>query len=456
MRLILLFILLIFTCPVFAQNAAELNRSGVEKVRQGKYAEALDDFNKALTLADVNAARVYHNIGISYEKQGNYKKAAENYDEAILRNPDQVQSYVRGGYSHFESENFTRAKELGKKGLELDPDNREIPQWLSKAYDKSQKQEKEELFPSTGKLEYGPENTFLIRFETGIIAALLIDPTSFALKGEEGYIIDMPYELYLEYNFHENWGARITAGNPYYGALISHTLSLHERIEGYYIGKNYYVGLGLLGTNYEGKNYFGKTKNLMDIKLGGVYGFKGKLNKLDLYFYPRIIPSDSGYGEDYTFDSSLFDIQWVRAFNRGFDLYSAFSIHEFYYFNNKKFTSDYEGTYDLSGGVVFDNRYNSPFKVYLYLTQRMYMKNYNNPKPYDTFNGQGVFGLDTGNWFTGDPFSGINSFSQILNAKMEHYINKNFLVYERVGIEFTGLEGRRHDFTVFIGLQGGF
>ncbi len=455
-KTILLILGILFSISVSAQTASDYNRSGIAKVRSGDYEGAIEDFEKALTMADVNAARVYHNIGISYEKQGNLTKAAENYDEAIRRNPAQIQSYERGGYVHYTLKNYSRAVEIGKQGMKLDPDNREIPRWLRKAYDESYKKERPKLFPDTGKLDHHPEKTLLIGFETCLIGAVNTDPFGFSIEGNPGLLVDVTSKTHIMYIHEKTWGGRIVFGNPYYGALLPDTLTFYERLEGFYTDGSYYIGGGLLGAHYSGKHHFGRNKDLNDIKLGFIYGFKGNKDRVDLYWYPRFIPSDTGYGKKYTMDVSLFDVKWIRAFNNNFDLYGAFSMNEFYYFDNNKSLSHYDGTYDFSGGCILNNRHDSLFTVYLYLTERMYMQNYQNEKPYRMLNGQGFFGLDTGNWFKGAPFSGIKTFGHVLQARFEHNFSKNFKLYEKISFEYCGTEETRHDITVWVGVEGGY
>lgn len=448
-----IFIILVSTA-LFAQSADDLNRSGVQKIQSGNYQAALDDFEEALLKADVNAARVYHNMALSYEKQGNLKRAAENYEEAIRRNPQQIQSYERGGYVHYSLQNYTKAVKLGRTGMKLDPDNREIPRWLDTAHRKSYKQEKRKLFPSTTTLQYPPPWQFRFGCQSTLIGAISTDPYGFSLKGNEGWPVNVPYLVYLEYIYKKRWGGRITAGNPYFGALLPHTLSLHERVETYYKKGNSYIGGGLLVSHYTGSQYTGSSQTLHDVKIGFVYGYHGKQNRIDLYFYPRFLPSDTGYGKDYTMDVSLLDVQWIRAFNHSFDLYGAFSRNEFYYFDNKQEISHYDGTYDFSAGTILDNRVDSLFTVYLYLTERIYMQNHNNESPYDALNGQGFFGIDSANWFKGDPFSGIRTFSHILNVRFEHNFGRHWKLYEKIGLEFTGTKETRHDITAKFGIEG--
>ncbi|MFW6365736.1 MAG: tetratricopeptide repeat protein [Spirochaetota bacterium] len=447
---------LLSTVFIRAQSADELNRMGVEMIQSGEYDKAMEHFENALRKADVNAARVYHNIGVSYEKQGRLEEAARNYDEAVRRNPKQIQSFERGGRVHFQLKQYSRAVQLGKAGMQLDPVNREIPRWLESAYDRAYAEEKTELLPSSGKLDYPPPWTFRMGVESGVIGALNTDPYGLSLAGNEGFLVDITSKVHAEYIHDNRWGGRIVLGNPYYGALLPDTVSLMERAEGYYLKDNFYIGGGVLVSHYSGSRYFGTNKTLTDFKLGFMYGYHGEKNKVDLYFYPKFLPSDSKYGDDYTMDVSVFDISWVRAYDRRFDLYGAFSINEFFFYNNKAGRSHYDGTYDLSGGCILNNRYDSLFTVYLYLTERVYMQNYDNEKPYESLNGQGLFGLDAGNWFLGDPFSGIRSFSHVLNARFEHNITPNWKVYEQIGIEYCGSGAKRHDLTAWIGIEGGY
>lgn len=452
-RYSLAILVVLFSIRLFAidQSAGELNASGVEKSKKGEYTAAHDDFGQSIELSDGGGAIVYHNLGVSYEKEGKLLEAARSYEEAIRRNPKQIVSYEKAGYLYYKLGHYNKAYEIGKAGLAIDPKNESIPTWLYASHKKKYKEEKEDFEGPERTLKYREPYTFSIGAAVTPLIGINNSPFSVEYVENPGLGVSLTSLLYLEYCHKGEWGVRARIENPYYGTLLSDTLLWYEKLEWYFRGKDFYAGAGFLGAHYEGDQFFGSNQSLWDWKIGFIYGYEGKKNSVTLNFYPKIILADNGFGDDRTMDVSSIEGEWVHAYGRLFDLYFGLAINEAYYYDNIAWVSDYEGTYDFSGGVVFFNDPASHTKIYTYLTERLYMKNLDNEKPYDAFNGQGNFGLDMGNWFYGAPFSGINTFSQLVSARFVHNLHKNIMLFEEISFEIVPLSQKRHGISATVG-----
>ncbi len=68
-------------------------------------------------------AITYYKIGNKYYMKGEYNKAIENYNMAILLNPMFSEVYFNRALSYYQLKNFDRAIKDYKKAIELDPSN---------------------------------------------------------------------------------------------------------------------------------------------------------------------------------------------------------------------------------------------------------------------------------------------------------------------------------------------
>ena len=97
------------------------NRGSSYRV-QGKYAEAIVDYTKAIEI-DPKCVYAYNNRGISYEDQGKYAEAIVDYTKAIEIDPKYVYAYNNRGESYFKQSLFDNALEDCARVLELDGNN---------------------------------------------------------------------------------------------------------------------------------------------------------------------------------------------------------------------------------------------------------------------------------------------------------------------------------------------
>lgn len=82
-----------------AQNAEDFLNQGLHKAKEGDYRGAIADFNQALQI-NPNDAQAYHNRGIARFKLGETQGAIENFTQALRLNPDYAEAYVGRGNAY--------------------------------------------------------------------------------------------------------------------------------------------------------------------------------------------------------------------------------------------------------------------------------------------------------------------------------------------------------------------
>lgn len=130
-----------------AKEAFAYYRDGMTAQSDGEYAEALDNYNEALTLEEDPYDRSYilYNMGLIYASNGDHEQALELYQQAIEFNPRLPQAlnniaviYHYLGDREKEAENdepaevlYNQAAEYWKRAIRLAPNNYiEAQNWL--------------------------------------------------------------------------------------------------------------------------------------------------------------------------------------------------------------------------------------------------------------------------------------------------------------------------------------
>lgn len=90
--------------------------------RQGKYDQALEAFDAAISFDD-SKADTYYLRGETYTAMGNYEAAISDYEAAISRFSKYNQAYQSLGYARYKTGQFDQALEALTKALELSPNN---------------------------------------------------------------------------------------------------------------------------------------------------------------------------------------------------------------------------------------------------------------------------------------------------------------------------------------------
>lgn len=130
-----------------AKEAFAYYRDGMSAQGDGEYAEALENYEEALTLEEdpYDRSYIYYNMGLIHASNGGHEKALELYAQAIELNPRLPQAlnniaviYHHQGEKEKEAGNadeaealFKQAAEFWKRAIRLAPNNYiEAQNWL--------------------------------------------------------------------------------------------------------------------------------------------------------------------------------------------------------------------------------------------------------------------------------------------------------------------------------------
>ncbi|MBD1922022.1 photosystem I assembly protein Ycf3 [Microcoleus sp. FACHB-831] len=130
-----------------AKEAFVYYRDGMSAQAEGEYAEALENYNEALTLEEDCYDRSYilYNMGLIYASNGEHEKALEYYHRALSDNPRHTSALNNVAVIyHYQGDKakeagdpeeaeafFDKAAEYWKQAIRIDPNNYlEAQNWL--------------------------------------------------------------------------------------------------------------------------------------------------------------------------------------------------------------------------------------------------------------------------------------------------------------------------------------
>ena len=93
---------------------------GVALVMEGKYADAIEAFNKAIEQNPKDAV-AYNNRGAAYGQMGNYKQQIEDSNKALQINPKDAVAYNNRGVAYGELGNYEQEVDDCTKAIDLNP-----------------------------------------------------------------------------------------------------------------------------------------------------------------------------------------------------------------------------------------------------------------------------------------------------------------------------------------------
>jgi len=103
---------------------------GYIKYKYGRYPEALEIFKMLATLDSVNA--YYHTaLGGVYQKLGKYVDSVVSYTKALRLNPRELCCFVNRGEIYLRHKNYKKAADDFRNAITLDPDGRNL--WANRA-----------------------------------------------------------------------------------------------------------------------------------------------------------------------------------------------------------------------------------------------------------------------------------------------------------------------------------
>ncbi len=438
------------TVTSFSQSPGELNTRGAELGKQKRYDEAINVFDKAITEYDKSSAMAYHNRGWALELQGKVKEAIENYEEAFRRNHQQAITGEKLGYLYYQTGDYIKAVDTGEKVLKIQPDNKEVPKWLSDAYMKKLQQEKESRLglqkDSSGQKgqqsaeEKKPEKRAVLyasadfSFRTGYF----FEDSSFKYIKDTGLIVDLPESLNARYTPIEAWNFTLNASNPRLGLMAPNLLTHEESLESVYSIGGFRLGIGFLLSHHESVINSGLKIKESDFKTGFIFGYREKQSEFSLSIYPRLLPHDGKSHTGITMDADKIDMSYAYySSERDLKYYSIFSFRDFYFFDHDNVMSNYFGVYDIGLGVslgkisILNKSFAWAFTIEY--RQRFYLQDINNEDPYSILpNGQGFFGMNFSKWFEGSPFSGVQSMGSEITLRIDEQIMPYLYLYQKI------------------------
>lgn len=118
------------------------NHRGYIYNNKGEYDQAIDDFNRALSL-NSELVEAYYNRGSAYFNKKDYDRAISDYTRAISLLPEYVMSINARGMAYLNIGEYNRAIADFTDALNIDPscyeayNNRAFAYYMNKEYDKA-------------------------------------------------------------------------------------------------------------------------------------------------------------------------------------------------------------------------------------------------------------------------------------------------------------------------------
>ncbi len=425
-----------------------------EAYKRGDRENASEGFAKSARSADRGGAVAYHNMGNNYERRGDTANAIKSYEEAVRRNPDQIESIERCVYLHHRNGNWRQAIYYGEMGVKADPLNTRIPPLLLDAYDKQRAGKRFYAYDRDQTL-FTQEDAAKYHFDFGITGR-----SSISYKGDFDLPLDpityIPFHLSGQWRQSQKYSFLFHVENPDNGALMEETVFLSERVEFLRHYRKSAFGGGFYLNHYYDDTFTSNRKQLHDVKIGILYRNQSDKGDLSFSWYPRFLPSDMAQTKGRSLDANMLAIDYVIAYNTHFDLITGFGWREYVFYDHTKSLSDYEGLCDITGGLRFFYNARSNHSISGTLTSRSYLRDRDNSRPYDSFNGQGLMGINMAKWFKGDPLSGYRSTSYIFAFRFDHFIHSKFGLYETLRIEAVTPGRKTNAISLEIGGRGNF
>jgi len=115
-----------------SDEAIRRNNYGAELVKQGRIAEAIGEFQRAVEL-DPSFAAAQRNLGYAYDRQGNVEEAVAAYKKAIELEPGDMMTRNNLGVLYDKKGMYSEAIAEFEKALQADPANATVKKNLETA-----------------------------------------------------------------------------------------------------------------------------------------------------------------------------------------------------------------------------------------------------------------------------------------------------------------------------------
>lgn len=494
----------VFSQSTFKQSK-EMNRRGVDLGEQNRLDDAIREFDRAILLRDQEASKVYHNKGFALEKKGEIPEAIRHYEEAWKRNPKQIVTGERLGFLYYQTGDFERAVTTGEAVMKLDPNDKDVPLWLSEAYKKRAQKRQDDILAMEKKKQEEADKLKEAELQKKLeqkkeeekreivyvtIDSMLRTGSYFGSKShynglyrtkqsgyhivtDRGLLYDLPYSLNLKLRPLALLEIDILVEKPWLGALSPNLIEQSETLELLLHFKKAYIGAGALFNHYHSSIAFFRTYTLWDAKAGFILGFN--VDKIDtrITWYPRMLILDGPHSptsKHHSLDVGLLKIDFSYQILSYLKLYGLLHARDYYVFSHKfdprawlgalmmkgSPLADYWGVYDLGLGIGFTDiveQEGIKFSFSVEWIERFYLRDIMKDNPYTLApNGQGWFGANMDKWFKGKPFSGVRYLSQVIGVRFEEKFSKNFFMYQKLIAEIADQNADHHEFNFLFGL----
>ena len=121
------------TCQTTEERVEFSFRAGQEAMKQGQFVRAAEEFNKALAL-DPTLTEAEVNLGLAYQSLSEYDLAVRHITKALVQRPNLVGPTVIAGMDYLKLGSPQKAIPFLQRALKLDPSNREARETLALAY----------------------------------------------------------------------------------------------------------------------------------------------------------------------------------------------------------------------------------------------------------------------------------------------------------------------------------
>jgi len=129
-----------------SKEAYSYNEKGVAALKEGRYIDAIEHFEKALTFSTENRviknnlSNAYNNYGLTFLKKGQYLNAIDYFKKSLNCDPDNAYALLDIGQAYYYTNDIARAHEYFAKAHALKPN---IP-GLADMMDKAKKEARSE------------------------------------------------------------------------------------------------------------------------------------------------------------------------------------------------------------------------------------------------------------------------------------------------------------------------
>ncbi len=101
-------------------DAEHYSNLGIKNARDGKYDQAIKDFDKPIQL-DPEGVKFCHNRGLTYGHLGEYERAINDFDKAIQIDPQCANAYYNRGNTYTALGQYERAIKDFDKAIQINP-----------------------------------------------------------------------------------------------------------------------------------------------------------------------------------------------------------------------------------------------------------------------------------------------------------------------------------------------